>query len=177
MACLVEFIVWQRGAHMLINLRSDEHCCPYVCLCILKFQYTIMHATLLAERHLYISYWDAYHWIYGHHCILSIWCTPLQLAAISCQFNAHYPTFWPGADACPPTILVLVCPRRTASSTYPPPAALERPYTDEAFRCIIVSHSLLASIPYVCFYEDAFRFPTSQFMQWLVHSTPIPCIC
>jgi len=74
MASSVEPIMWQVVAHMLINLRSDEHCCPFACLCILKFQYIIMHATLLAARHKYIA--EILIFEYAHHCILWIWCTP-----------------------------------------------------------------------------------------------------
>ncbi|KAG2588903.1 protein argonaute 14-like [Panicum virgatum] len=40
----------------------------------------------------------------------------------------------PGADSRPPAILVLVSSSRTAPSIHPPPAVLERPCADGAFR-------------------------------------------
>jgi len=68
---------------------------PYGCLCILKFQYPIMHATLLAARP-FIYCWDAYLWIWTSLYLLSIWCTPHYCNLLPHLVNLMTlcPTFW-----------------------------------------------------------------------------------
>jgi len=47
MVVLVQILVGQIAVHMFINPTSDWLLCPYACLCILKFQFLIMHDTFL----------------------------------------------------------------------------------------------------------------------------------